>query len=280
MHSYRHGFHAGNHADVLKHLVQVLALDHLLRQPEGFLYVDTHAGAGLYDLDNSFAQKNAEFVGGIDALRHTGHDLPAELRLYVNTIDDCCQKFKEQFSHCYPGSPLIALQMLRKIDHAALFETHPTEADALYKLVYRHAKLARADGFAGLKAIQPPKSHRGLVLIDPPYEDKQDYQRVVEAVKTALQKFDTAVFAVWYPLLPQADHQPMVRDLHALSPEYYLRAELEIHPPRGDYGMYGSGMFVINPPWKLHQQLKVAMPALHKLLCKDEGCQRLEYRQP
>ncbi len=278
--SYRHGFHAGNHADVLKHLIQVLCLGHLLRQEEGFLYVDTHAGAGLYDLDHSFAQKNAEFIGGIDALRHARRELPAELQLYLNIIDDCCEHYGQGLSHCYPGSPLIATHMKRQIDRVALFEMHPAEADALYKLCYRDAKLTHADGFAGLEAIRPPKSHRGLILIDPPYEDKSDYQRVVDAVAMGFKRFNTGIFAIWYPLLPKGEHREMVRGLQALSPEYYLCAELELHPPRGNHGMYGSGMLVLNPPWKMQQQLKHAMPWLEKLLCQEQGQYRLEHRYP
>ncbi|MBD2857796.1 23S rRNA (adenine(2030)-N(6))-methyltransferase RlmJ [Spongiibacter sp. KMU-158] len=278
--SYRHGFHAGNHADVLKHLVQVLSLDHLLRHEEPFLYVDTHAGAGLYDLDNDFAQKNAEFIGGIDSLRHASKNLCAELRLYLNTVDDCCVRFGKSLTHCYPGSPLIALQMKRKTDRAAFFELHSADADALYKLSYRDAKLAHADGFAGLRAIQPPKSQRGLILIDPPYEDKSDYQTVVDAVSDALDRFPHGIFAVWYPLLPKADHKALVKGLMALSPEYYLRAELEVMSPEGQHGMYGSGMFVINPPWKLSKQLPPALKQLESLLGKPVGKSLLEYRQP
>jgi 23S rRNA (adenine2030-N6)-methyltransferase len=279
--SYRHGFHAGNHADVLKHLVEVLILDHFLRKETPFLYVDTHAGAGMYDLDDRFASQNAEYRSGISKIQHARRELPAELRLYLETIDRCCDQFGKDIPHCYPGSPLVALQMLRDKDKAHFFELHPADCDLLQKQAYRHAKITLADGLAGLKALLPPASRRAFVLIDPPYEDKRDYRTVVDTLHGALKRFATGVYAVWYPLLPKGEHRDLVEGLRQLSPEYYLKAELAIHDERGDYGMYGSGMFVINPPWKLAQQLESALPVLDKLLSEEgQGGQTLEFRQP
>lgn len=264
--SYRHGFHAGNHADVLKHLVQVLILDYLLQKDKPITYIDTHAGAGYYALNKGFALQNREFESGIEKLT-AATKLPAPLQRYVEVVANC----RGAMADGYPGSPMIAQSLLRRQDHAQLYELHPNEYKLLSSLLKHSAKIQCGDGFAGLKATLPPVNKRGLVLIDPPYEDKADYQRLLTALKESQKRFANGVYAVWYPLLPRSESSELFAKLKRLSPESFLHVTLKVAEPEGDYGMYGSAMFVINPPWVLAAQLEEAMPVLAELLGDGGG---------
>ncbi|NKI18070.1 23S rRNA (adenine(2030)-N(6))-methyltransferase RlmJ [Spongiibacter sp. KMU-166] len=265
--SYRHGFHAGNHADVLKHLVQVLLLDYLQQKDKALLYVDTHAGAGSYLLNQGFAAKNREHDSGIGRLRAASwRVLPAPLQRYLAVVEACTEQDAEP---SYPGSPAIALEMLRRQDHAELFELHPADCDILQRRAYRHASVHLKNGFDGLRALLPPASRRALVLIDPPYENKADYKTLCRCLEDSLKRFAQGVYAVWYPLLPQGESLKLQEKLTRLSPENYLHASLEVSAASGERGMYGSAMFVINPPWLLRGQLEEALPVLAELLGID-----------
>ncbi len=257
--SYRHGFHAGNHADVLKHLVQVLVLDHLLQKPTAISYLDSHAGAGYYPFDSQFSAKNREYETGISKLQRA-LSLPTPLRRYLEVVRHC----GEGQAPGYPGSPAIALQLLRPQDRAQLFELHARDAEALQRRYHRRARVHQADGFAGIKALLPPPSRRGLLLMDPPYEIKADYQQVITSLKGCLKRFDNGVYALWYPLLSRPESQGMAEKLRGLGVANSLYCSLEV---RADgQGMYGSAMFVINPPWHLAEQLNDALPVLAELL--------------
>lgn len=263
--SYRHGFHAGNHADVLKHLVEILLLDYLQKKETGLLYIDTHAGAGCYSLDRGFATQNREYDSGIARLK-TARDqrlLPQALQRYLAVVEDCCRK---ETTAAYPGSPMIALQLLRTQDRAALFELHPSDFSLLQQRFYRQAKLAQSDGFTGLRALLPPPSRRALVLIDPPYEDKTDYATLLRCVQDAVKRFAGGVYALWYPLLPSSESRQLEGQLKSIVPGNYLSATLSIRPLTGERGMAGSGMFVINPPWTLRAELESCLPLLAELL--------------
>ena len=263
--SYRHGFHAGNHADVLKHLVEILLLDYLQKKDGGLLYVDTHAGAGCYALDSGFASQNREYDSGIARLKavQSQRPLPPPLQRYLRVIDDCC---RDEASVSYPGSPMIALQLLRAQDKAALFELHPSDFSLLQKRFYRQAKLSQSDGFAGLRALLPPPSRRALVLIDPPYEDKTDYATLLRCVQDAVKRFAGGVYALWYPLLPSSESRQLEGQLKAIAPGNYLSTTLSIRPLTGERGMAGSGMFIVNPPWTLRAELESCLPLLAELL--------------
>lgn len=256
--SYRHGFHAGNHADVLKHLVQVLILDYMQIKPAPVHYIDTHAGAGMYDLAGGFASKNREYLSGIDKLRRAPRGLGEALKRYLAVVELSTASALQ----CYPGSPAIALSLLRPQDRATLFELHPRDCDSLIQQFYRRARIELADGFTGLPGLLPPKSRRALVLIDPPYEDKDDYLRTIDCLKVCQRRFSSGVYALWYPLLPSAVSQAFKDQLIALSPNRYLYASLQVKEPTGERGMFGSAMFVINPPWGLEGQLTGALPTL------------------
>lgn len=264
--SYRHAFHAGNHADVLKHSVLALIAEYLKQKDKPFWYIDTHAGAGRYALDSAEAKKNAEFAGGIAKLLEHRHRMPDCLQPYFAVID----KLRSEAPLSYPGSPWFAAQLLRDADRLRLFEMHPRDAELLTQTFERDRRVAVAssDGFDGLKALLPPPTRRALVLIDPPYELKDDYTRVIAALQDSLRRFATGTYAIWYPLLPRPESARLPQQLVALNAPS-LRIELQIDKPTADFGMYGSGMFVINPPWLLQDQMKIVLPLLRDILGKN-----------
>ena len=262
--SYRHAFHAGNHADVLKHLIEVQLLRYLAQKDKPFWYIDTHAGAGCYALDSGYAAQNAEYEGGIARLWGRD-DLPAALADYVALVERVNPDGQLKL---YPGSPLVALELLREQDRMRLFELHPTDSEILQQNFAGHGSrvlIQTADGFGALKALLPPPPRRALVLIDPPYEDKQDYQRVVVALCEGMKRFAGGVYAVWYPQLQRAESRHLPDQLKRLAVKSWLHVVLSVQTPNEDgFGMHGSGIFIINPPWLLHGVLQEVMPYLVK----------------
>ena len=261
--SYRHAFHAGNHADVLKHCVLALVIEYLTQKDKPLLYIDTHAGAGGYDLGSAEAQKNCEFAARIEQLLAQRAVLPALVAPYLDAI----AQFRTNNAHAYPGSPWLAAHLLREQDRLRLFEMHPQDFVLLQQTLRgdRRVQVDSSDGFNALKALLPPPSRRALVLIDPPYELKEDYTRVIDSLRDALRRFATGTYLVWYPLLPRAESKKLPEQLQALEVNA-LRIELQIDEERGEFGMYGSGMYVINPPWLLHDQMHELLPVLVELL--------------
>ena len=280
MFSYRHGFHAGNHADVLKHVVLIQVLAYLTGKDAPLWVVDTHAGAGAYSLDSAFAQKKGEFRDGIGRL--WGQDaLPLALDAYLQQVR---KSNPDGNLRNYPGSPQIALQMLREQDRLQLFELHTTESQVLqqhFSNAKRRVSVQAADGFAGLKAVLPPASRRGLVLIDPPYEDKDDYRKVVAAMRDALQRFATGVYAVWYPQVQRQESQDLPGQLKQLAGGDWLHASLTVKAPAKDgLGLHGSGLFIFNPPWNLEASLQDVLPVLVRLLGQDaKATFKLKFKQ-
>jgi 23S rRNA (adenine2030-N6)-methyltransferase len=271
--SYRHAFHAGNHADVLKHFVLSLVLDYFNQKDKPYWVIDTHAGAGMYALDGEFSQKNAEFETGIQRLIES-KQLPELLAIFVQTIQTFNKNSALTF---YPGSPKIAEYHLRPQDKLRLFELHPSDYQLLTQAFShqgRQTKIEMQDGFQGIKACLPPPTKRAITLIDPPYELKEDYVRVVDCIQDSLKRFATGTYIVWYPLLPRPEPLQMIEHLKQLSSDNWLDVTLSVKAPSQDgYGMFGSGIFVVNPPWKLPTQLAEAMPALKHLLALDEAAQ-------
>lgn len=269
--SYRHAFHAGNHADVLKHVIELQLLQYLNQKDKAYWMIDTHAGAGLYALDQGYAVKNAEYADGIARLWQRD-DLPAALADYVAAVRELNP---DGALKVYPGSPWLAMQGLRQQDQLRLFELHPTDSSLLrqsFPATDRRVRIEAADGFFGLKALLPPPSRRALVLIDPPYEDKQDYQRVTGVLRDALQRFETGIYAVWYPLLQRRESQIFAESLKRLPIQNWLNVSLTVHRPAADgFGMHGSGMFIINPPWTLAALLRTVMPYLVDVIGQDAG---------
>ena len=281
MFSYRHGFHAGNHADVLKHLVLVQLLKQLAAKDKPFWFVDTHAGAGAYALNEGFAAKKGEYESGITRVWGRA-GLPPALQEYVDQVrvlnpDDRLRN--------YPGSPQIALQMTREQDRLRLFEWHSTEGRVLENYFSgdagKRVKVQAADGFGGLKSVLPPAPRRALVLIDPSYEDKEDYRRVMESMRDALQRFPTGTYAIWYPQVTRRESHDLPDKLQRLAPGDWLHIWLKVAaPPKDGYGLFGSGMFIFNPPWKLEAALRPVLQPLVKLLGQDsQAAADLRFKQ-
>jgi len=274
--SYRHAFHAGNHADVLKHFVLMQVLSYTTQKDKPFWYIDTHAGAGMYSLDTGFAAQNAEYETGIAKLWQA-NDLPAELANYVGFIKALNQPSNPKTAklNLYPGSPICAQTLLRDDDRMRLFELHPSDFEILrenFRGYQRSVRIDMSNGFNGIKAVLPPPTRRAVVLIDPPYEEKQDYNRVVEMLKDSLQRFATGAYIIWYPLLQRSEPLEMVEKLKALNLQDWMNVSLSIQRPLPDgFGMYGSGLFIVNPPWTLPKTLQTVLPYLADKLALDDG---------
>jgi 23S rRNA (adenine2030-N6)-methyltransferase len=276
--AYRHAFHAGNHADVLKHLVLALVLRHMNRKDKPYRYVDTHAGAGGYSLEGRYAQKKGEFEQGIGRL-WARDDLPEAVAGYVELV----RRFNPQGSlEQYPGSPAIAAMLLRPHDQMRLFELHPTDHRILdaYLGQAQRAEVKNADGFDGLRSQLPPSTRRAVVLMDPSYEGHGDYGRVVAALRDAVQRFAQGVYLVWYPQVQKLEAAQLPKRLEGVAPKGWLHARLTVQQPDAQgFGLAGSGVFVVNPPYTLHDELAAVLPYLVETLGQiDDASFLLEQR--
>jgi 23S rRNA (adenine2030-N6)-methyltransferase len=268
--AYRHAFHAGNHADVLKHTVLTLVLRYMNQKDKSYRLVDTHAGAGGYSLEGRFAQKKGEYEQGILRLIDRD-DLPAPVADYVALV--------RQFNpggqlEQYPGSPAFAQMLLRAQDQLRLFELHPTDHKILASYIgeVKGAEVFDTDGFDGLKGQVPPSSRRGVILMDPSYEGHRDYNRVVASLREALSRFAEGVYLIWYPQVSKLEAAQLPKRLEALAPKGWLHARLTVQQPdRQGFGLAGSGMFVINPPFTLHDELAEVLPYLTEVLGQFDG---------
>ncbi|MFK3619527.1 23S rRNA (adenine(2030)-N(6))-methyltransferase RlmJ [Pasteurella multocida] len=266
--SYRHSFHAGNHADVLKHLVLMLIIENLQQKEKGFYYLDTHAGVGRYRLFSEEAEKTAEFEQGIARLWQRD-DLPEEVARYIKLIKQV--NYGGKALRYYAGSPLIAAKMLRPQDRALLTELHPSDFPLLRNNFkeFDNVTTKRDNGFQQLKATLPPKERRGLVLIDPPYELKEDYDLVVDAIEEGYKRFATGIYAIWYPVVLRQQTKRILKGLEKTGIRKILQIELAVRPDSDQRGMTASGMIVINPPWTLTQQMQNILPYLTDVLVPE-----------
>ena len=268
--SYRHAFHAGNHADVLKHSVLLALLDHLGHKDKPLTLVDTHAGAGRYALDSAQADKTGEWRDGIARL-YTRQPLPDLLERYRRAVLAFNRGGELRF---YPGSPMLLHGALRAEDRLRLFELHPTDFGFLEKAFAatdRRVALVREDGFHGLKSLLPPPSRRALVVVDPAYERRDEYRFLIDAMKDSLKRFPAGCYAIWYPRVQKTEAKQLVERLQKLAPPAWLHVWLDVtRPSRDGFGMHGSGLFIINPPWTLPQTLAEVMPVLQARLGLDD----------
>ena len=262
--SYRHAFHVGNFADVLKHLILIRILEYLKKKDKPFCCVDTHAGPGAYALDSEYALKNREFDNGIGKLWQR-HDLPDGVAAYVELI----RQFNGQEPlRRYPGSPLIAQQLLRDADRLFLYELHSTEIALLTEAVNRdrRIKVFHDDGLKNAIGLLPPAERRGLVLIDPSYEMKSDYQEVVNTLVKMHKRFATGIFALWYPVVERRRNDALEQALQNSGIKNIQLFELGIQADTSEHGMTASGMIVINPPWTLKSDMERVLPWLADVL--------------
>ncbi len=276
---YRHAFHAGNFADVFKHTLLVQLVRALRRKDKPFRLLDTHAGAGRYDLHSAPAQKNREFAGGIGRLWNQ-EKLGPELTDYLEQVRalNAGGELRE-----YPGSPRLARALLRPDDRLILTELHPADYAALATGFAgdRQVAVHHADGYEALKRFLPPPERRGLVLLDPAYELKGEFARLIEAVKVIHRRWASGMTAIWYPILDRASSLRFQRTLGELEIPAILCAELALYPDDGPPGLRGCGMIVINSPWRLDETLDRLLPELlDRLRVGDFGETRLEWLAP
>jgi 23S rRNA (adenine2030-N6)-methyltransferase len=296
MFSYRHAFHAGNHADVLKHTVLIATLRHLTQKPAALIVADTHAGAGLYRLDGDYAGTSGEAQDGVLKLFAalapasgvaTQADVAPLIQDYMSTVAGFNPPGQLRI---YPGSPFIAQRELRQEarDRLKLFELHPTDSRTLAKNVAqleagRQVSVVAQDGFDSLKALLPPPSRRALVLVDPSYELKNDYARVSSCMQDSLKRFATGTYLIWYPVIPRPEAHELPRRLKTLTNQAgkpWLHATLAIGQreeqatpgePERRPGLTASGVFVVNPPHTLKAGLAAALPQLLQVLGRGRG---------
>ena len=279
MFSYRHAFHAGNHADVLKHTILIATVQYLTQKEAALTVLDTHGGAGLYRLDGDYASKSGEAEDGILRLAAAKEsELAPVLQNYMQMV----RSFNQGNAiRNYPGSPFITQALLRGHDRLKAFELHPTDMRSLtgnmaQLEVRRQVAILHEDGFEGVKKFLPPPSRRALLLCDPSYELKTDYGRVLDMAADGLKRFPTGTYAVWYPIIPRPEAHDLPKRLKTMATKAgksWLHATLTVKSNKTSErgGLPASGMFLINPPFNLKDQLKPAMPQLVKLLGQDSN---------
>lgn len=272
--SYRHAFHAGNFADVFKHLVLVKSLEYLLQKPGPLLYIDTHAGAGSYPLNSPMSLKTREHAAGAGALQP--ERLPADFARYGELIQQHAKR------GIYPGSPLIAAGLLREQDQLRLFELHPSDFPKLASLFARDRRVRceQSDGHHALKALLPAAKKRALVLMDPAYEVKREYQTVVTSLLAGYQRMATATYLLWYPVVQRDWIERLIKQLRTTNLKDVWQFELGMEPDNRGHGMTASGILAINPPWVLPAQLRELLPALQQQLAPQRGFFRVQQIVP
>ena len=277
--NYRHVFHAGNFADVTKHLILTRILVYLRRKPAAFRVIDTHAGVGLYDLEGDDAGRTGEWADGIGRLVERGLPEPAaELAApYLEAVRAFNPDGGLRF---YPGSPLIARHLLRAQDRLFALELHPEDAEALKENFAGdiQTRVTRLDGWAALGTHLPPKEKRGLVLVDPPFEDRNEFSHLVSGLQKAHARWPGGLYALWYPLKEPERTDRFVAGLKATNIPKILRIELTLRAPSTPPRLHGTGMIVVNPPYVLEEEMKILLPPLAALLSdEDRGRWRMDW---
>ena len=276
--SYKHGFHSGNHADILKHMVICLLMRALNRKDKPYIVIDTHSGSGLYKLDGFMAQKNQEYKTGISKIKDN-----KKLRELVPEFYAVYDAVNQNEGDFYPGSPMFETRLGRESDKYTLIDLHPNEFENLRNNFKRDRRcnIQNRDGLEALNAILPPTPRRGIVVIDPAYEEKNEYIELVKAIKNAHAKWNTGIFAVWYPVLGKLrDHSKnLTQDLRRLNIPM-LQVELCVEPQEEVFGMCGSGMLILNYPYGIDNELSPVVDELYQALSKKGGSARLKVLNP
>jgi 23S rRNA (adenine2030-N6)-methyltransferase len=280
--NYRHAFHAGNFADVVKHAILSRLVVHLRKKDSAFRVIDTHSGAGLYDLTGPEAVRSPEWRDGIGRLLDATVD-SAALPLLTDYLEAVRAINPPGKIIRYPGSPLLVRSWLRRADRLVACELEPSAAKALAQNLHgdRRVKAVAIDGWTALSAYIPPKERRGLVLIDPPYEQPDEFSRLAAALSEALDKWPTGIFFAWYPIKDASQTVALLRDLRAHKMTNMLRAEFTLSSSSDVTKLRGSGQLIVNPPWTLEQDLKILLPVLAKILAPAvKDAIRLDWLSP
>jgi len=270
--NYRHAFHAGNFADVFKHIIITRILIHLREKATPFRVIDTHAGDGLYDLSGEEASRTSEWRDGIGRLVHAS--LPAEtaelVAPYLAAVRACNRADELRY---YPGSPLLTRNLLRPQDRLIACELEPRAAAALSRHLRGSpaAKVMGIDGWIALNTYVPPKERRGMVIVDPPFEQPDDIARLADGVTAARSKWPTGIYLMWYPIKDRDVVDRFLRMVRRAGMEKCLRVEFAVAAPQPDGGLSACGMVVVNPPWKLGAEIRTFAPALIGVLARDSG---------
>jgi 23S rRNA (adenine2030-N6)-methyltransferase len=276
--NYRHAFHAGSFADVMKHALLVRALCHLRAKDKPFRVIDTHAGVGVYDLASEEAGRTLEWQAGVGRI---DEPFPAEVEARLQPYRDILASTRRRYGRAaYPGSPQIVRELLRPQDRAVLVELHPADAALLAQRfnMVGNMKVLELDGWTALHALIPPKERRGLVLVDPPYEDRGELSRLAPETARAVAKWPTGVYMVWYPIKDAAEGDRALAALARAVPRPVLRLELLVDRPDDPERLNGCGLAVVNPPWKLKAEANLILPALAERLARTGyGAYRSEW---
>ncbi|SDB97199.1 23S rRNA (adenine(2030)-N(6))-methyltransferase RlmJ [Acinetobacter boissieri] len=271
--NYRHHFHAGNFADVMKHVLLLQLLNRLNQKDKPYCYIDTHGGAGKYDLSKAPSQKSGEFLSGIHRLiQLTAQEkktAPETVKHYLKLVEELRT---QDGQGAYPGSPWFALKGMREVDRATIFEMQPDVFQLLDHHIYdKRAGLHQRDAYEGLLGVIPPKEKRGLVMIDPPYEiERQDFPQLIELLKNAYAKWPTGVFAVWYPIKDRVMVDRFLKKMANTGIRRQLVCEICVWPDDTPVGLNGCGLLVINPPWKFAEQARESLKWLAPYLKMHE----------
>lgn len=270
--NYRHAYHAGNFADVVKHVVLARLVEYLKRKDKAFRVIDTHAGIGVYDLSSQEAQKTGEWQDGIGRML-TASIAPEASRLMAPYLDAVRSVNPDGGLSAYPGSPLITRLLLRKQDRLAAIELHPEDAIRLKALFADdfQVRVTELDGWLALGAHLPPKEKRGLVLVDPPFEQAGEFDRLVERLSTAWRRWPGGIYALWYPIKDRAAVAAFHKALALAGIPKILNIRFEIRRASSEPRLDGSGMIVVNPPFTLEAELRTVFPHLHALLAEEKA---------
>lgn len=274
--NYRHAYHAGNFADVVKHLILTRILEYLKRKDQAFRVIDTHAGTGRYDLSGMEAGKTVEWKSGIAKLFDAVGDgrIPADaaqlLEPYLDAVRAQNSNGQLRF---YPGSPLLTRHLLRKQDRLSALELHPKDAETLAKLFAGdyQVRVTHLDGWLAMGAHLPPKEKRGLVLVDPPFEIEGEFERLVDGLEKAHRRFSGGTFALWYPIKDRVEVQSFHRALHESGIPKIVTIDVAIRAQSAEPRLDGTGMIVVNPPYTLESEMKLLLPCITSLLGEDKG---------
>lgn len=274
--NYRHAYHAGNFADVVKHVILSRIIEYLKRKEQAFRVVDTHAGIGLYDLRGTEAGKTGEWIGGIRRIMDAVEKAeipPQAIELLEPYLDAVRSVNKGNELKHYPGSPLLTRHLLRKQDRLSALELHPQDAKKLAKLFdgdYQ-ARVIELDGWLSLGAHMPPKEKRGLVLVDPPFEIEGEFDRLVDGLVKAYKRFPGGTYALWYPVKDRKETDRFTKRLRETEIPKIMKIELAIRAASSEPRLDGTGMIVVNPPYTLESEMQILLPCLTKLLAEEKG---------